>query len=44
MSMGDCVPVEMLVGIETVCCVVLGTPVETVLEVELPPDAPLVTE
>ena len=43
-SMGDSVLVEMLAGMGTVCCVLLGTPVETVLVVDLAPDDPLVTE
>ena len=43
-AMGDSVLVEMLAGMGTGCCVVLVTPVETVLVVEHPPDAPRVTE
>jgi hypothetical protein len=42
--MGNCVLVEMFVEVGTVCCAVLGTPVNTVLAVELPPELPLVTE
>ena len=43
-SMGNSVLVELFVEVGTVCSVVPGMPVETVLAVEFPPEAPLVTE